>query len=265
MSASIAQGAPPRPAGGLWRKISWHSRHDPKFEMVLLWYVLVVFYNIFGIVFIAITRVMPPPKPWWSHAQVAEWFSSNQWGLTWGFGVIFLIAGLSIASNGLNALSMRRMSISPVFSYSYIIIYAMSAILGMLFLAILCSVAAMRPDRDPAILSWLYDAAMLTFNGTMGFFMVGTVVWMIAIFIDKNNVLPKWFGYLQICNAITEFVISPAWIIKRGPFAWNGMVTFWIDTLVFAIYTGIFITLMRKMIEREDFGDGKLPEWGSKK
>jgi hypothetical protein len=121
-------------------------------------------------------------------------------------------------------------------------------------------VGAMRPDRDPALVFWLYDTAMLTFNGTMGVFLVGTAVWMIAILLDRNRVFPRWFGYMQLCNAITELVISPAWIIKRGPFAWNGMVTFWIDTMVFVAYTAAFIILLKRMIDREDFGDGALPE-----
>ena len=37
-----------------------------------------------------------------------------------------------------------------------------------------------------------------------------------SILIDKNNVLPKWFGYLNLCNALTEIVVSPAWIFDRG-------------------------------------------------
>ena len=40
---------------------------------------------------------------------------------------------------------------------------------------------------------------------------------------------------------------------------WNGVIAFWIDTMVFAVYTGVFITLLMQMIKREDFGEGPLP------
>ena len=93
----------------------------------------------------------------------------------------------------------------------------------------------------------------------MGIFLVGTLVWMIAILIDKNGVFPKWFGYLNICNLITEIVIAPAWIFKKGAFSWNGSIAFWIDVIVFAIYAVVFIVLLMKVIQREDFGDGSLP------
>src|SRR5262249_54375370 len=112
---------------------------------------------------------------------------------------------------------------------------------------------------NPRLIVWLYDAGILCFNGTMGVFLMGTVVWLIAILIDRNRVLPKWFGYLNICNLITEIVIAPAWIVRRGAFSWNGSISFWVDTVVFAIYTTAFIILLRKMIMREDFGRGVMP------
>src|SRR5205085_1284312 len=122
--------------------------------------------------------------------------------------------------------------------YSYIAIYSLSTTPGMLITAILLTVGAMRPDRSPELVHWIYDAAFMCFVGTMGVFLVGPLVWMIAILIDRNRVFPKWFGYLNICNLLTEVVVAPSWIVKDGGmFGWNGVITFWIDTMVFAIYT----------------------------
>ena len=101
----------------------------------------------------------------------------------------------------------------------------------------------------------------MTFVGTMGCFLVGSLVWMTAILLDKNRVFPRWFGYFNLANALTEVVVAPAWIFNEGwVFGWNGVVTWWLQVLVFATYTGVFITLLRRMILREDFGTGPLPE-----
>lgn len=89
--------------------------------------------------------------------------------------------------------------------------------------------------------------------------MIGSLVWMVAILLDKNRVFPKWFGYLSLCNALTEVVVAPAWIFHRGAFAWNGAIAWWINMVVFVLYTGVFIVLLRKMIQREDFRAGPLP------
>ncbi len=220
---------------------------------------MVVFYNLYGVLFFVVTRVQPPPSPAWDTPTVVQWFNDHDLGILAGFGIVFLIAGMCAPMNALLAYSMRRMSVSPVFAYSYLIIYALSAVPGMLVMAIAMTVGALRPDRDPELIQWLYDFAFLSFSGTMGVFLIGSLVWMVAILLDKNRVFPKWFGYLNLCNALTEVVVAPAWIFQRGVFAWNGAIAWWINMVVFVIYTGVFITLLRRMIQREDFGTGPLP------
>jgi hypothetical protein len=262
VSAATTEAVTPLepPSGSPLHRIAWHCRHNPKRELWLAWWTMVVFYQLFFLVFFAITRVQPPPNPGWDPPRVAQWFHDHHYGLLIGFGIIFVVTGLTAAANALIAYSMRRMSVSRAFAYSYLVLYSLSAVPGMLLMCIALTVGAMRPDRDPELISWLYDFAFLSYTGTMGVFLIGSVVWMVAILIDKNRVFPKWFGYFNLCNALTEVVVSPAWIFKSGVFAWNGLIAWWIDVVVFGIYTGVFITLLRKMILREDFGTGPLPD-----
>lgn len=252
------------PAGSLLHRIAWHWRHNPKRELWFAWWTTVVFYQLFTVAFFVLSRTQPPPSPGWDTPRVAQWFSDNHCGLLIGFAIMFLVAGMTAPQNALIAYSMRRMSVSPVFAYSYLVMYSLSAIPGMLLMCIVVTVGAMRPDRDPELIYWLYDFAFLSFTGTMGVFLIGSLVWMVAILIDKNRVFPKWFGYLNLCNALTEVVVAPAWIFQRGVFAWNGLISWWIDMVVFGLYTGVFIMLLRKMIQREDFGTGPLPDLAPK-
>jgi hypothetical protein len=253
---------PEPPAGSAVGRFVWNFRHHPKRELWFAWWVMVVFYQFYGLLFFIVTRVQPPPSPAWDTPTVVQWFSNHHLGILAGFGVVFLITGMTAPINALLAYSMRRMSVSPVFGYSYLIMYSLSAIPGMLVMAIAMTVGALRPDRDPALIQWLYDFAFLSFSGTMGVFLIGSLVWMLAILIDKNRVFPKWFGYLNLCNALTEVVVAPAWMFHRGAFAWNGAIAWWINVFVFVFYTAVFIVLLRKMIAREDFGTGLLPERG---
>ena len=171
-----------------------------------------------------------------------------------------MLGGFSATSIALITYSIRRMSVSRAFAYSYLILYAISAVPGFLFICVAMTVGAMRPDRSPALQQWLYDFGFLSFSGTMGVFLVGSLIWMTAILLDKNRVFPRWFGYLNLCNALTEVVIAPSWIFQRGVLAWNGVIAWWIDVVVFGMYTGVFIFLLRNMILREDFGTGPLPD-----
>jgi hypothetical protein len=261
MSASTTESATMAelPAGSRVGRLVWDFRHHPKRELWFAWWVTVVFYQLYGLLFFVVTRVQPPPSPGWDTPTVVRWFSDHHLGILAGFGVVFLITGMTAPTNALIAYSMRRMSVSPIFGYSYLVMYSLSAVPGMLVMAIAMTVGAMRPDRDPELIHWLYDFAFLSFTGTMGVFLIGSLVWMLAVLIDKNRVFPKWFGYLNLCNALTEVVVAPAWIFHRGVFAWNGLIAWWINMVVFVVYTGVFITLLRKMIQREDFGTGPLP------
>ncbi|MBL7497177.1 hypothetical protein I6A84_09470 [Frankia sp. CNm7] len=235
------------------------GRDDPKRELWLAWYAILVFYNLYTVVFFILTRTQPPGKPWYGAGDASGWFAHHHDGLLVGFALIFVLGGLSATSIALITYSIRRMSVSRAFAYSYLILYSVSAVPGFLFICVAMTAGAMRPDRDPALQQWLYDLGFLSFSGTMGVFLVGSLIWMAAILLDKNRVFPKWFGYLNLCNALTEVVVAPSWMFDRGVFAWNGLIAWWINVVVFGLYTGVFINLLRNVIIREDFGTGPLP------
>jgi len=260
MSASATVNVPEEPSGSLLRRIAWHWRYDEKRELWIGWWTLVVFYNLYGLLFFVITRTQPPPEPSLGSSEVVEWFADRHHGLVYGYAIVFIVGGATAIMNATLAYSMRRMSVSRAFAYSYLVIYALSTLPGMLLLGIALTVGAMRPDRDPALIAWLYDFAFLSFEGTMGVFLIGSLVWMAAVLLDKNGVFPRWFAYLNLCNALTEVVVAPAWIFQGGVFAWDGAIAWWVNMGVFVTYTAVFLTLIRNLILREDFGTGPLPE-----
>jgi hypothetical protein len=234
-------------------------RNDPKRELWFVWYSTVAFYGLYTVVFFVLTRTQPPGRPWLNPEQTVHWFADRHWGLLIGFALIFVLGGFSATSIALITYSIRRMSVSRAYAYSYLIIYAVAAIPGFLFICIAMTAGAMRPDRVPALQQLLYDLGFLSFSGTMGVFLVGSLIWMTAILLDENGVFPRWFGYLNLCNALTEVVIAPSWIFQRGVLAWNGVIAWWIDVVVFGMYTGVFIYLLRDLIQRDDLGRGPVP------
>jgi hypothetical protein len=230
----------------------------PKRELWLAWYVTVAFYGFYTVVFFGLSRTQPPGRPWLGPDAAVDWFADRHWGLLIGFGLVFVLGGFSAVALALITHSIRRMSVSPVFAYSYLVLYAVAAIPGFLFICIAMTVGVMRPDRSPTTAQWLYDFGFLSFVGTMGVFLIGSLVWMTAILLDRNGVFPRWFGYLNLVNALTEVVIAPSWIFQRGVLAYNGAIGFWVNVPVFALYTAVFISLLRNFIQREDFGTGPL-------
>ena len=234
-------------------------RSDPKRELWFVWYSTVAFYSLYTVVFFVLTRTQPPGKPWLTPEQTVDWFADRHWGLLTGFALIFVLGGFSATAIALITYSIRRMSVSRAFAYSYLVLYLIAAIPGFLFICVAMTVGAMRPERAPEQQQLLYDLGFLSFSGTMGVFLVGSLIWMTAILLDKNGVFPRWFGYLNLCNALTEVVIAPSWIFERGVLAWDGVIAWWIDVVVFGMYTCVFIYLLRDLIQRDDLGTGPVP------
>ena len=129
-------------------------RTDPKRELWFTWYSTVAFYSLYTVVFFVLTRTQPPGKPYLSPAQTVEWFNDRHWGLLVGFALIFVLGGWSATAIALITYSIRRMSVSRAFAYSYLVLYLIAAIPGFLFICIAMTAGAMRPDRNPLQQQW---------------------------------------------------------------------------------------------------------------
>jgi len=70
----------------------------------------------------------------------------------------------------------------------------------------------------------------------------------IAAFMDKdpNPVLPRWAGYLHLWVGISGMGGGIAVFFKHGPFAWNGVVGFYLPLTVFAVWLVVITGLLHK-------------------
>ena len=103
MSSADTGAVPAAPSGSLLRRIVWHWRHNPKRELWIAWWTMVVFYQLFGLLFFVVTRTQPPPHPSWEPTRVAQWFDENRHGLLIGFAFVFIIGGMTAIMNALIA------------------------------------------------------------------------------------------------------------------------------------------------------------------
>ena len=76
MSASTTEPLtmPDPPAGSRMSRLVWNFRHHPKRELWFAWWVMVIFYKLYGVLFFFVTRVQPPASPAWDTPTVVQWF-----------------------------------------------------------------------------------------------------------------------------------------------------------------------------------------------
>nr|MDT0525098.1 hypothetical protein [Streptomyces sp. DSM 41633] len=155
-------------------------------------------------------------------------FTEHGLTLKIGFCLLLILLGGAAMTNGLVAYQIKRMSVGSVFAYGYIGGMGVGAVPGFLLVSVCFLTAAFRPDRDPELISLLYDLGMLSYNGSLGCFTAAYLVLAIAILYDKNSVFPAWFAYVTIWQIITEVIATQMFLFPSGPFAWNGSIAFWL-------------------------------------
>ena len=218
----------------------------------ICWWSIPIFYNMFGLIFFYLAKLMPPPSPGLTQDGIITFIQSNHRNLQIAVVLLALTLGLSALSFGPIVVQMKRMrGVSPVLAYAYLAVLSVAALPGCLFCGLMFALAAFRPDRDPQIVALLYDMGLLSFVGSLGCFCTQYLVFAVAIFLDKRGIFPKWLGYMSIWGFVTELVAAPIWIFRSGPYAWDGLISFYLGTVIFVVWEICLVVCLFKAIKRQ--------------
>src|SRR5580698_1410803 len=145
---------------------------------------------------------------------------------------------------------MKRMAHnSEVLAYGFLAT-ATSAATLLLLTILFFQIAAFRPDRDPAIVQLINDMAWMTFTVPVSFLMAQAGVLALAIFLDRQPIpiYPRWLGHF---NLLVAALLAPcvfASVQLTGPFAWDGLWSYWIRIFLYIAWTIVmFIAAMNAL------------------
>jgi hypothetical protein len=225
-----------------------------KLDQLICWWSIPIFYQIFGLIFGYLTQIMRPPIPGprLTRDGIIAFTVGNATHMQIGTVLLAIFLGFASMGTGVIVVQMKRMSgPGPALAYAYLACGAAAALPGCYFCGLLFSVAAFRPDRDPQIIALLYDMGFVGFIGCLGCFLTQYVVFAVAIFLDKRGIFPKWLGYITVWNLVTELVAAPVWIFKSGPYAWNGLISFYLGVVIFVVWIVCLIVYLKKAIKNQ--------------
>jgi hypothetical protein len=209
--------------------VPWYQNR--KLDQYICFWSVPFFYTLFGLVFVPLSWMMPPRSPANSMPEIVEFMQSPN--LLIACSILTLAIGLSAVGNALYMCQMKRMTVSPVFRFAFMAGSMTGAIVGALFPMFCFGLGAFRPGYDPEILAMLYDFGYLSFIGCMGCFFLNWSCLGLSILLDENNTLPKWLGYYTVWQSVSELLIAPVWIAHDGPYAWNGLMSFWFAMVIY--------------------------------
>lgn len=100
---------------------------------------------------------------------------------------------------------------------------------------VLLAAAAFRPERDPEITQMLHDIGWFQAFLAAVPFVVQALAVGLAVLGDRGPVpvYPRWLGYTGIWVAIALLPGDILLFFKTGPFAYHGVISFWIPLFGF--------------------------------
>lgn len=207
--------------------------------------------------FAVLAGFIPPPSPQQTAAEVGTLIRTHLTGIRLGLVVTCVSVGLLGPFVGVISVFMKRIegSRSPL-TYAQLATGA-CLILEFLIPLMIMEVATFRPQRSDEMLQLVFDLGWLLFVGMVGTVAVELIVFGLAILMDGREVpiLPRWSGYLSIWSGICLTTGGVIVFFKNGPFAWDGLVAFWMPVAVYSVWLLVMSGLMYRSLRNEQISE----------
>lgn len=213
----------------------------------------IAFMALFAIGWVLIGGLLPPIPPSAGAEAVAAFYQTDTWKIKLGL----ILAALSVAFYfpWVTALSIQLKRIegdSPHMAWVQLISGCVGAVI--IYLALFFwMVATFRPDRDPNITYIVNDLGWLIFTSTVAPFLIQFIALGLGILADKRSAppLPHWLGFYSLVSASLFLPAAFIFFFKSGPFAWDGLICFWLPLVDFFIWMIVMTIYMLKATIKE--------------
>jgi hypothetical protein len=196
---------------------------------------------------------VPPPSPTLSAAEIARIYTGHttmiRAGMILGLvGIVGFIAIVAVISA-----QMRRMQ-----SHNRLPVYLQLAagsigVLTVMFPIMIFAITAFRPERDPQLTQLLNDVGWLIIIPAFPTFIAQFGAIAFGILQDQSPVpvFPRWAAYFNAWVALLFVPGGFAYFFRTGPFAWDGLLAFWVAAGAFFLWLIVMTPLLLKAIDNE--------------
>ena len=224
----------------------------PDGELILLWTLPVV-----AIIWISAFFLFPgflhPMSPNMSAAEVANFYQDETARIRYSM-ILFNWFGVGlIPIVVLLAMQIRRMAHrTPILSYSLIACAGgpptIFLIANMFWL-----LASFRPQRAPELTQLLNDLAWLTFTILVPYLIAQCLLLALAIFWDQQDqpVFNPWVAYFNLVIAVALAPAAFTALAFTGPFAWDGLLSFWVKNIAIAAWIIVMGVVLGQNIRQQ--------------
>lgn len=220
-------------------------------QLICAWCVVPFVLSFF--VGLIIAQFLMPVAPSLSANEIATLYQTHTNAIR--IGILMCFAGcvpFILWGGALIGQSRRIEGASPALAYTQIASLAI-AVMIVLVPAIFFFVAAYRPERFPEITQMLNDLGWTMFVVSFPPFMAWPIALAVGILGDDSQhpVFPRWAAYFNIYVSLVYIPPSLLIFFKSGPFAWNGLFSWYIPVGDFFIWAIVMTVLTVTAIKRQ--------------
>lgn len=190
-----------------------------------------------------------------------EWFTeTHRTGVLVGCTLFYIAAGLLTPGSIAMGLMLSRIEGRlPLWS----ITTAVSGVFISLIIFFNCCawiVAAYRKEAGADVIQAWYDWAWFAFLLGWIYLTIEMVATAVVELLDKRPtpMVPRWFSWLTLAGAVSIFFAAGPAFFKSGPFAYHGLLAFYLPVVVWGGYISITTWFLMKETRRVDAEAGAL-------
>jgi hypothetical protein len=196
-------------------------------------------------------HILPPFRPGLPIGDLVALYRDDPASMISGGLLLMLATSIYMPFFALVAIQMRRMEQAPFWTYVFLT-SSVLAFYSVIVAEMVFSAAAYRPERSDMLIQALSDLGFILYVGTALPGSVQMVSVGFAVLGDRraDPVYPRWVGYLDIWAGILASPGTAIALFKFGPFAWNGVLAFWVAAFAFGIWLNVNFWAARRAVVR---------------
>lgn len=208
---------------------------------------------LFGIGFMPFANFFPPPAPSATGAEVVDLFRANATSIR--IGTVLMLVAITLIipwGIGLTFVTSRIKPFKMILVAGQLVSFGIAvALIGLVI--VMWSVAAFRAGSiNPDVTQTLNDLAWIILLFTWPPFSLWCALVAMSILGDNSErpAMPRWCGYFGLFTAVSFACGGLVIFFKHGPFAWNGIIGFYIPLNVFFIWIIVVTVLLLRTAKR---------------
>lgn len=210
-----------------------------------------VFIVLYVLAFWGLAGYLPPQPPTTTPAELVSFYTQHQLGIRSGQLLSMIFSTLLFPWFGIISMQIARIEGRvPILA----LIQFGGATLLVVFFQI-CSMiwigASYRPDIDPLTLRTMHELGWLIFVMVFPSYVLQLFCIGIAGLMDKRPqpLFPRWVCFFNLWVAVGGAGGGLAVFFYSGPFAWNGLIGFWIPVITFGSWLFVMVPVLLRNIE----------------